>query len=95
MLDKPSVIKVRLREYAKRTKPVFVIAKKLGYKIHKIDAEGAPYKVLKSILSKMIHSRFLKSHHPRQGKIASLATAMLASSKFVFRKSPPSRSRLS
>ena len=49
-LDKPGVIKVRLKEYLNRTYPIFGILKARGYEIHKIDARPAPYKVLQKIL---------------------------------------------
>ena len=50
-LDKPEVIKTRLEEYRKRTKPVIAIARKRGHRVHEIDARPAPYKVFEKIFS--------------------------------------------
>lgn len=50
-LDKPAIIKVRLREYKNRTEPILDIVRKKGYKVRKIDARPAPHKVLQKILS--------------------------------------------
>lgn len=52
-LDVPKVIKVRLVEYAKRTKPILVGLRKRGYKILEINGEPLPYKVFRTILSKL------------------------------------------
>lgn len=49
-VDKPEVIKIRLKEYHNRTEPVLQVVKRLGYKVYKLDARPAPYKVLKKIL---------------------------------------------
>ncbi|MBI4087596.1 MAG: nucleoside monophosphate kinase [Candidatus Liptonbacteria bacterium] len=49
-LDKPEVIKVRLKQYRDRTEPIFDLIKKHGYKVHQIDARPAPHKVLKKLL---------------------------------------------
>ncbi len=49
-LDKPEVIKVRLKEYKNRTEPVFNILDKLGYNLEVINARAAPYKVLNKII---------------------------------------------
>jgi adenylate kinase len=48
-LDKPSVIKVRLKEYEERTFPIFKFAKKRGYRVIRIDARPAPFKVTERI----------------------------------------------
>lgn len=48
-LDKPEVIKIRLREYETRTKPILGMVKKRGYKVGEIDARPVPYKVLAKI----------------------------------------------
>jgi adenylate kinase len=48
-LDKPSVIKIRLKEYEKRTFPIFKYVKKHGYNLHRVDARPAPYKVMEHI----------------------------------------------
>ena len=48
-LDNPKTIKVRLGEYRNRTEPIFKIAENRGYRIHKIDARPAPYKVFRKI----------------------------------------------
>lgn len=53
-LDKPEVIKVRLKEYLNRTEPVFNILDKLGYEREIVDARVAPYKVLQKIMSVII-----------------------------------------
>ena len=58
-LDKPEIIKVRLKEYHKRTEPVFSFFKKYGYEIRKIDGRPAPYKVLSNIY------RHLKTRNPK------------------------------
>ncbi len=52
-LDDPEVIKVRLKEYEKRTEPIVKELKKQGYKIHEIDGEPAPYKVHEVIRKKL------------------------------------------
>ncbi len=48
-LDKSEVIKVRLKEYAERTAPIFHLAKKMGYRIHEVDGTAAPYRVSQQI----------------------------------------------
>lgn len=55
-LDKPEVIKVRIKEYRERTQPILNRLKKMGYKINLINGEPAPYKVFKNI-SKNLESR--------------------------------------
>ena len=49
-LDTPAVIKVRLKEYEERTKPIFGFLKKRGYVIHNIDGEPLPFQVSKKIM---------------------------------------------
>jgi len=44
-LDKPAVIKVRLKQYDDRTLPILQEAKKIGLRIVEIDGEPVPYKV--------------------------------------------------
>ncbi|HVM77042.1 MAG TPA: nucleoside monophosphate kinase [Candidatus Paceibacterota bacterium] len=48
-LDKPSVIKIRLKEYEDRTFPIVQYVKKHGYNLHRVDARPAPYKVMEHI----------------------------------------------
>lgn len=48
-LDTPATIKVRLKQYRDRTKPIMGILKKRGYKINVASAEPAPYKVFNQI----------------------------------------------
>ena len=51
-LDKPEIIKVRLKTYHDQTEPVFGFLKKRGYKLRELDAAPAPYKVLGQILKR-------------------------------------------
>lgn len=81
-LDKPEVIKVRLEEYKKRTRPVLVIARRLGYRIKKIDASMPPYMVLGAILKAMMPKHFSARQSSRSKKVSGLSAAMLASSRF-------------
>lgn len=48
-LDKPKVIRVRLKEYEERTKPIFSFVKKRGYVICSVDGRPAPYKVFERV----------------------------------------------
>ncbi|MEK7542900.1 MAG: nucleoside monophosphate kinase [Patescibacteria group bacterium] len=48
-LDKPEVIKVRLKEYRERSYPVIKEMKKRGFKIYEINGEPLPYKVFESV----------------------------------------------
>ena len=48
-LDTPDIIKVRLKEYEKRTLPILELLKKKKYHFQIIDARPAPHKVLKKI----------------------------------------------
>lgn len=50
VLDNPEIIKVRFKEYAQKTHPIFDFLKKRGYIIHQIDARPAPYKISKNII---------------------------------------------
>ncbi|MCL4437581.1 nucleoside monophosphate kinase [Patescibacteria group bacterium] len=49
-LDNPEVIKVRLKEYENRTKPIFDLTKKRKYKVKEINGTPAPYKVFQKNL---------------------------------------------
>lgn len=66
-LDNPKVIKMRLKEYANRTMPIFGVLKKSGYEIEPINAKLPPYKVL----GKVAQTIFL-------GKKRALATSASA-----------------
>ena len=48
-LDKPEVIKERLREYSERTEPIFKELKKRKFRIIEIDGTKMPSKVFESI----------------------------------------------
>jgi adenylate kinase family enzyme len=52
-LDKPAVIKIRLKEYEERTFPIFEYAKKKGYRVIHVDAMPAPYKVTEHIYARI------------------------------------------
>ncbi len=52
-LDKPGVIKIRLKEYEERTFPIFRYVKSHGYKLRHVDARPAPYQVMKHIYGKL------------------------------------------
>ena len=47
--DKPEVIKARLVEFERATKPIFEGLKKRGFKIHQINGDQPPYKVFQDI----------------------------------------------
>ena len=49
-LDKPAVIKIRLKEYTERTEPVFGYVKKHGYFITTLDGTPAPFKVFEKLV---------------------------------------------
>lgn len=49
-LDTPEIIKTRIKEYNKRTKPIYEFLNKRNIEIHKIDGEPAPEMVTKNIL---------------------------------------------
>lgn len=51
--DNPEIMKTRLKEYDKRTKPIFAKLKKANYKFYKIDGTPMPYKVYQAILKKL------------------------------------------
>ena len=48
-LDKPEIMKVRLKEYENRTKPITTELKKRGFTIKEINGEPSPYKVFESL----------------------------------------------
>lgn len=48
-LDKPNIIKIRLKEYEERTFPIIDYVKSHGYSLHHIDARPAPYKVMEHV----------------------------------------------
>ncbi|MEK7086801.1 MAG: nucleoside monophosphate kinase, partial [Patescibacteria group bacterium] len=48
-LDKPEVIKIRLKEYENRTYPILAKAKKGGFKVKTVDGEPEPYKVFERV----------------------------------------------
>lgn len=50
VLDKPEIIKIRLKEYESRTKPVIKEFKKRDYKVIAIDGTPLPYKVHQKII---------------------------------------------
>lgn len=52
-LDNPETIKVRLKEYAERTAPIFNYMKKHGVKQAKLNARPAPFKVFENIVKKL------------------------------------------
>lgn len=70
-LDKPEVIKVRLREYAERTRPVFEVLRRSGYVLESVNAKLAPHKVLKKIIGTI----FLRSRGFGKKTRAVLASA--------------------
>ncbi len=70
-LDKPEVIRVRLKEYINRTKPVFAILEKLGYDFEIINAKIAPYQVL----NKIINIILLRKSGAKRGARAGLVSA--------------------
>jgi len=59
VLDKPEVIKKRIKEYQKETKPVLEYLKKEKIKIYEIDGEPLPSLVTKQILEKLNFSKAL------------------------------------
>ncbi len=48
-LDKPAVIKVRLKEYEERTFPIFEYAKQRGYRVIRVNALAKPFRVTERI----------------------------------------------
>ena len=52
-LDKPVIIKERLREFKNRTEPIFSELRRRGYRLHEIDGEPAPYTVAHAIAKKI------------------------------------------
>ena len=61
-LDKPAVIRERLREFRGRTYPILREFRKRGIKVVRVNSEPAPYKVFASVV------RALKLHPPRLKK---------------------------
>ena len=53
VLDNPKTIKVRIKEYHQRTKPVLKYLKEQGIKIYEVDGEPLPDLVTKQILEKL------------------------------------------
>jgi len=53
VLDNPETIKIRIKEYQKRTKPVLGYLKEQKIKIYEIDGEPLPSLVTKEILEKI------------------------------------------
>lgn len=56
-LDNPRVIKVRLKEYRERTKPIFSYLKKRGYVLSEINGERKPeeiFDILKNIINRKL-----------------------------------------
>jgi len=51
--DNPKVFETRLTEYQNRTRPIFKILEKRGYRIFQINGELAPYKDYRQIISKI------------------------------------------
>ena len=49
--DNSQIIKTQLKEYHKRTSPIFKELKKRGYNLHTIDGTPAPYKIHEKICS--------------------------------------------
>lgn len=54
VLDKPEIIKVRLKEYQGRTEPIFKLMKSRGYKFFDINGEPLPFEVFKQIEKKYL-----------------------------------------
>lgn len=52
-LDKPNIIRVRLKEYKEKTEPVFTEYKKRGFKFLTINTTPAPYKIFTSAVAKI------------------------------------------
>lgn len=48
-LDKPEIIKVRIKEYKERTEPIFRELKRRGFRIHLIDGRPLPVQIFKNI----------------------------------------------
>lgn len=51
-LDKPAVIKIRLKEYEQRTYPLLAQAKRIGYRVIAINGEPKPYQVFANLVKK-------------------------------------------
>ena len=52
-LDKPEIIKTRLKEYKKRTQPIIKEFKRRKYKVMNIGAASLPYKIHQNIARKL------------------------------------------
>ncbi len=52
-LDKPEVIKVRLKEFRERTYPILKQMKNLGYKIIEVNGEPLPFEIHQQIIKKL------------------------------------------
>ncbi|PIR89351.1 MAG: hypothetical protein COU07_00425 [Candidatus Harrisonbacteria bacterium CG10_big_fil_rev_8_21_14_0_10_40_38] len=52
-LDKPEIIKVRLKTFKDQTEPVIHGLKKRGYAIYKINGEGEPHEVYERLIKKI------------------------------------------
>ncbi len=52
-LDKPTVIKERLKEYARRTQPMIARMRRNGYRIIPVNGELLPYKISEGIAKKL------------------------------------------
>lgn len=62
VLDKPETIKVRLREYEERTKPISNYLKNRSYQLIEIDGELLPDVVTQEIFNKLEEFSFFKYH---------------------------------
>jgi len=49
-LDKPEIIKIRLKEYRERTYPILNKMRGLGFSVREINGEPAPYKVYEQVV---------------------------------------------
>jgi len=56
-LDNPKTIKVRLKEYHDRTKPIFGFMKKRGYTVRAVEATRPPHKVFASVYGYLKNAR--------------------------------------
>ncbi|MCP6720394.1 MAG: nucleoside monophosphate kinase [Patescibacteria group bacterium] len=52
-LDKPEIIKVRLKEYRERTYPILKKMRSLGFRIREINGEPSPYKVYEQVVRRL------------------------------------------
>lgn len=56
-LDRPEIIRVRLKEYNERTTPIFNLMRKRKIAIHRVSAEQPPYKVFQKIYGFLKNAR--------------------------------------